>query len=153
MLQIGRDLDLRHEPFDAEHGAEFRVQDLERDLAIVLEIAREVHSRHAALADAALDGVAAPKGGVELLGGMHGSGRNKVRPIAELRQLEPMHTCRAQTSAFGEPSKTSAEPHGGQRVRLVTRRCYAALQTRRFSRYLAAIAGSASSSRPNASSK
>ena len=48
MLQVRRDLDLGQEPLDAEHGAELRVEDLERDRAVVPEVAREVHRRHAA---------------------------------------------------------------------------------------------------------
>ena len=38
MLQRCSGLDLLHEPLGVEHGGEFRLQQLERDLAIVLEI-------------------------------------------------------------------------------------------------------------------
>ena len=55
MLQVRRDPDLGQEPLDAKHGAEFRVQDLERNAAVVAPVAREVHRRHSAGADLALD--------------------------------------------------------------------------------------------------
>ena len=58
MLQIGGDADLAEESFDAEHGAELGIEHLERDAAVVLDVAREVHGGHAAAPDLALDGVA-----------------------------------------------------------------------------------------------
>src|SRR4051794_30932793 len=51
MLEIRRDLDLGDEALGAEHGTELRVEDLERHLAIVLEIAGEVDGGHASGAD------------------------------------------------------------------------------------------------------
>ena len=72
MLQVRRDLDLGEKPVDAKHGAEFGLQDLERDLTVVLEVAGEVHRRHAAFADFANDGVAAGEGRVELPHGIYG---------------------------------------------------------------------------------
>ena len=58
MLQRRGGLDLHHEPLGAEHGGEFGLEDLERDLAVVLQVLGEVHGRHAALAELALDAVA-----------------------------------------------------------------------------------------------
>ena len=55
MLEIRRDLDLGEKPLDAEHRAEVRLEDLERDVAVVAQIAREVDGRHAARADLTLD--------------------------------------------------------------------------------------------------
>ncbi len=62
MLQIGRRLDLGEEPLAAEHGRELRPQHLERDFAVVAHVVREVHGRHAARAELALDPVAAFEG-------------------------------------------------------------------------------------------
>ena len=59
MLQVRGDADLAQKPLDAEHRAELGVEHLERDVALVPEVAREVDGRHAAGADLALDGVAA----------------------------------------------------------------------------------------------
>ena len=58
MLQVRRDSDLGQEPLDADDRAELRVEHLERDVAIVPEIAREVDGGHSARADLALDDIA-----------------------------------------------------------------------------------------------
>ena len=58
MLQRRRRLDLDHEPLGAEHRGEFRLEHLDRDLAIVLEVVREIDRGHAARAELALDAVA-----------------------------------------------------------------------------------------------
>ncbi len=68
MLEVGGDLDLGQEPFGAEHGGQLGAKDLHRDLAVVLEILREVHRGHAALAQLALNAVAVTKGGGEAVG-------------------------------------------------------------------------------------
>src|SRR4051794_4176190 len=58
MVEPGGDLDLGEEPLDTEHGAELGAQDLERDLAVVLEVGGEEDGRHAAGAELAFDAVA-----------------------------------------------------------------------------------------------
>ena len=50
-------LDLAQEPLTAERGAELGMQHLDGDVAIVLEIVREVDGRHAAGAELALDAI------------------------------------------------------------------------------------------------
>ena len=55
----GRDLDLGKESLHAKHCAQFGLEHLERDLALVLEVLRQVDVGHAALAELALDGVTA----------------------------------------------------------------------------------------------
>ncbi|MBL0172096.1 MAG: hypothetical protein IPP90_15500 [Gemmatimonadaceae bacterium] len=67
-LQRRRGLDLLHKPLGAEHGGEFGLQELERDLAIVLEVLAQIHRRHSAFAELAENAVAAGEGGVEALG-------------------------------------------------------------------------------------
>ena len=66
VLEIRGDSDLAQESLDAEHGAELRIEDLERDEAVVLEIAREEDRRHAAATDLTLDRVAARRVRVQL---------------------------------------------------------------------------------------
>ena len=86
MLEVRRDLDLGEEPLDAEHGAELRVEHLERDVAVVLEVAREVDGGHAAAADLALDGVAIGERRVELGDGVDHGGRSpRHAPRARIR--------------------------------------------------------------------
>ena len=63
MLEPGGDLDLAGEPLGAERGGQLGAQDLHRHLAVVLQVLGEVHRRHAALAELALDAVAAGERG------------------------------------------------------------------------------------------
>ena len=65
MVELGGDGDLAEEPLGAERVGEFRVEDLDRHRAIVLEVVREVDGGHAALAELALDAVAVGEGGGE----------------------------------------------------------------------------------------
>ena len=65
VLEVGGELDLGQEPLGADHGGELGTQHLERDLAVVPQVLGEVHRRHAAGADLALDAVAVGEGGLE----------------------------------------------------------------------------------------
>ena len=65
MLEVGGELDLGQEPLGADHGGELRAQHLERDLAVVLQVLRQVDRRHAAGADLAFDPVAVGEGYLE----------------------------------------------------------------------------------------
>jgi hypothetical protein len=58
MLQSRGGADLGEEALAAECGAEVGVQHLDGDIALVLEVVREVHGGHAASAEFALDAVA-----------------------------------------------------------------------------------------------
>ena len=66
MLEVRGDLDLGEETLDPEHGAKLGLEDLERDGAPVLYIAREEDRRHATGADLAFDLVAAREGRAQL---------------------------------------------------------------------------------------
>ena len=90
MLEARRGLDLHDEPFGAEHGGELGFQDLDRDLAVVLEVLREIDSRHAALTELLLDLVAAVEGGVEALGHV----RHECVPALRDRKALPL--CRGR---------------------------------------------------------
>ena len=65
MLQPRRRADLGQEPFGAQCGAEIRMQDLDRDVAVVPQVVREIDRRHAARAELALDAVAVGEGELE----------------------------------------------------------------------------------------
>ena len=58
------------EPLGAEHRAELGAEDLEGDLAIVLQVAGEVDDGHAAGAELALDDVAVVECGCDQRGGV-----------------------------------------------------------------------------------
>src|SRR5205814_1407757 len=59
MLKIRRHADLGEESLHPEDDAELRVEDLERDETLVLEVARPIDHRHTTGADLLLDFVAA----------------------------------------------------------------------------------------------
>ena len=65
MLQRRRGGDLLHEPLGAQDRGQFGLQDLERHLALVLEVLGQVDGGHAALAELPLDPVAVGEGGGE----------------------------------------------------------------------------------------
>ncbi len=68
MLERRRRLDLDGEPLGAEHGGELRLEHLDRDLAIVLEVRGEVDGGHAAGAQLPLDSVAVGERGTQSIG-------------------------------------------------------------------------------------
>ena len=70
-----RDLDLPQKTLRAERCCEVGPQHLHGDLAVVLEVFREVDRGHAATTDLALDLVAVGQGGAETVDIGHGSGR------------------------------------------------------------------------------
>ena len=85
MLEVRRDLDLAEEPFGPDDGTQFRLQDLQGHLPVVLEVLRQVHGGHTALAEHSLDLVAAFQGDVQAGGGVLGH-RHPPHPL--LQHLE-----------------------------------------------------------------
>jgi hypothetical protein len=65
MPVIRRGLDLAQEPLGADGVGQLGAQDLERDLAVVLDVVGEVDDSHAARAELALDAVVVRQGGVQ----------------------------------------------------------------------------------------
>ena len=57
MLERGDSLDLAQEPLGPDDGGELGAQDLDRDLAVVLQVLGQVDRGHAALAELPLDAV------------------------------------------------------------------------------------------------
>ena len=76
MPQIGGDLDLGQKAIGAEHRAELRLEHLDRDVAVVLQVVREVDGRHAAGAELPLDAVARAKGGLQTVQEVRHSGED-----------------------------------------------------------------------------
>ena len=69
MLQARGGADLAEEAFAAEGGAEVGMEDLDGDVALVLEVVGEVDGGHAALAEFALEAVAVRQGRGEAIEG------------------------------------------------------------------------------------
>ncbi len=67
MLQLRREPNFPQKAVTAQCRRNLRPHDLDRDLAVVLEIVRQIDSRHATAADLAIDRVAVGKGGLEVL--------------------------------------------------------------------------------------
>ena len=85
MLQVRGDLDLAQEPLDAEHRAEFRLEHLEGDAPFMAQVARQVHGRHAAFADLAVNHVSIGERGSELVEGRDGNDR-RLREVARRKR-------------------------------------------------------------------
>jgi hypothetical protein len=82
VLEVRRDLDLGEESLDSEHGAEVRLQDLERDVPVVPQVAREIDGGHSARADLTLDLIVVRQRRAELTEGIHASrGWRVVMPV------------------------------------------------------------------------
>ena len=65
MGESGGEVDLPEESLGAERRRELRPQDLQRDGAIVLHVAGEVHDRHTPVTELALDRVVISEGGTK----------------------------------------------------------------------------------------
>lgn len=82
MLQARGELDLVQEAPSAEERPDVRPQHLDRDLALMFALAREVHGRCATAAELPLDGVALAQQCLQLREGMdgarHGTGTGQV---------------------------------------------------------------------------
>ena len=66
MAQLCGDPDFPEEPLPAQGLRQMGMEDFYGDVAVVLEVAREVDHRHAAVAHLALNGVVLLEGGREL---------------------------------------------------------------------------------------
>src|SRR5688572_18907638 len=67
MLQCCRGLDLDHETLCTQHGSQLRLQYLERDLAVVLDILGEIDGGHSPLTELAYNSVSVGNRGGETL--------------------------------------------------------------------------------------
>jgi hypothetical protein len=85
VLKIGGRLDLGEKTLGADDGAQFGFQDLDRDLAVVPQVIRQVDGGHAALTELSLDAVAAVEGRVEAMDRIVGHGQNRESIESGLR--------------------------------------------------------------------
>jgi hypothetical protein len=67
MVQVGRNSDFVEEPFSPNNERQLGLQDFDRHLPVVLEVAGQIDSRHAPSANFPLDCVAVGEGGFETL--------------------------------------------------------------------------------------
>ena len=65
MLQLGGDFDLTEEAVRPERRGEVRLQDLDRHLAVVLQVLGEIDRGHPAGTELALDCVSVGEGGLQ----------------------------------------------------------------------------------------
>src|SRR4029079_7696707 len=66
MLKLGRRLDLGEEAIAAECGSKVRMENFDCEVAVVLEVVREVYGRHTTGADLPVDAIAIGKRSLEL---------------------------------------------------------------------------------------
>jgi hypothetical protein len=71
MLEVGGDADFGEEALDAKHRAEVWIEHFHRDSAIVLDVARQVHGRHPAAANFAVEQIPIGEGSVQLRKRIH----------------------------------------------------------------------------------
>ncbi len=98
MLEVGRDLNFSEEAFRADDRGQLGFQDLEGNLAVMLQVLGQVDRGHAALAELALDGVAPVEGGVEKA---HGFGHRAVPRGGSDRDQHPMRLVDGQADLVG----------------------------------------------------
>jgi hypothetical protein len=75
VLELRDDADLAQEPLGAERVGEFRPQQLDRNMPVMLDIARQVHRGHATHTELPFDVIAATKDGSEVLESIQRIGR------------------------------------------------------------------------------
>ena len=95
MLQAGGDLDLGEEAIAADDGAQLGMEDLDGDLAAVLQVFGEIDRGHAALAQLALDAVAVAQRRGEATRGRRAQLRLRVRCRNSSPQFMTMMSCRS----------------------------------------------------------
>lgn len=86
MLQVRSSADLACEPVDAERLRKLRTKDLDRDGAIVPQVAREIDSRRTALTELALDAIAVFQGAAK--SGEYGVGQRFYTWAGVIRSLK-----------------------------------------------------------------
>ena len=64
VLQVGSRLDLCQEAFGSDYSSSFRLQDLQRHFALVLQVVGQVDCGHPTLTQLSLDGVPMLEGGI-----------------------------------------------------------------------------------------
>ena len=78
VLQLGRDVDFLQEPLGGERGGHVGEEHLDGDVPVVPEIAPQVHRRHAAGAELALDPVGAGQRSLQPIEYFHGPSGGRI---------------------------------------------------------------------------
>ena len=110
MVELGRYPDLPQKPLPPQDLGQAGVEHLERDIAVVLEIVREIDHRHAAVANLALDGVTILQRRSEVILEL---GQTGIREGSPLRYHAAASPARCHTQAFIAAASTP-----GTRVQL-----------------------------------
>jgi len=97
MLEVGRRLDLGEEPLGSDHRSEFGLQNLQRDLPLVLQVVGQVDRGHTTLTEFSLDVVAAFQGCVQAGYRVH---------AAKMRGLDPFSHAATSSTHNTEPIVT-----------------------------------------------
>ena len=71
VVQTGRNGDLAEKPLGSYGGGNLRLEHLDGDLAVVLEVLGEIHGRHPSGANRALDAIPVRQGGVDVVRCLH----------------------------------------------------------------------------------
>src|SRR6476661_5073778 len=105
MLQAGGELDLAEESFGAEGLGHFRMKHLECHRPVVAKVVREIHHRHAAAAELALDAVLAVERSLKATQSIlqAGPGRGLAGRLQRLVK-------RRKVDTFGTGARTLARP-------------------------------------------
>jgi hypothetical protein len=93
MLQAGGGLDLAEEPVHADDSAQLRMQDLDGDLAVVLQVLGEIHGGHAALTKLAVETVTVAQRRGEAARDRRAQLRLRVRCRSSSRQFMTIILC------------------------------------------------------------
>src|SRR5688572_19030262 len=116
MMQVGEDLDLTEKALCTERRGDIGTENLDRHVAMVLEIACEIYRGHRAASELAIDGIAVAEGRSEALegGGAHRSrsGRSILRPHAPMCQRAPPATRSLFPSGFANQSSAKGRVLG-----------------------------------------
>src|SRR6266581_7467623 len=96
MLQLCREADLSEEPLGAEDGRKLGAEHLERDGAVVFNVAGEVHRGHPAAAELTLDRVMVRQRNPQSSRGFYV--HRCIRPFTSSNQLTTIRTSRGAAS-------------------------------------------------------
>src|SRR2546425_13264508 len=114
MLQARRDLDLPQEPLGPEADCDVRMEHLDRHRAVVSQVLRQIHGRHASPADLALDLAAVGYRGSEATEELyHAYPKLHARPPGGTGVLAPPFTSLTHQS----PEANSTQQRRDPRVR------------------------------------
>ena len=120
MLQVRRRLDLGQEPLGSHDCCDFGLQDLQRNLALVLDIGGQVDRGHPALAYLTLDRVAAVEGCVQSVDEIGHRGVVGRQGTPSLDQIDQNRSLDAFERTLSELSQSVCGPTSHLTVHVLT---------------------------------